>query len=301
MRQTRRKFNRTALLAAAGCTSLVQQLLARANEASYTIKKGDTLGQIAQDHSVSVSSVKQANTITGDLIKVGQQLKIPNSSSRTAAFSNYKVQAGDTLGGIAHAEGISVSALRLNNAIKGDLIRVGQILKIPASKTSVSSRSSLDFIQKVRFETEKIAVRTSNWDTIVAHHSAIKYGNAAIYDKAHRRRGMQNGLAYHFIIGNGINSGDGEIEIGPRWAKQLLGGHVRSYKINLSAIGICMIGNFQETHPSQHQIAAFTQLVDWLTRDVLKKKIRFAGHKDIEKNLCPGKNFPLAAMHARYG
>lgn len=301
MRHTRRQFNRTALLAAAGCTSLAQQVLAQADTTSYTIKRGDTLGQIARHYSVSESSLKQANTLTGDLIKAGQQLKIPNSHSRTAAFSNYKVQAGDTLGAIAHAEGTSVSALRRANIIKGDLIRVGQTLKIPASKTSVSSRSSLDFIQKVRFETEKIAVRTSNWDTIVAHHSAIKYGNAAIYDKAHRRRGMQNGLAYHFIIGNGINSGDGEIEIGPRWAKQLLGGHVRSYKINLSAIGICMIGNFQETHPSQHQIAAFTQLVDWLTRDVLKKKIRFAGHKDIEKNLCPGKNFPLAAMHARYG
>jgi hypothetical protein len=42
-------------------------------------------------------------------------------------------------------------------------------------------------------------------------YSAIKDGNAASYDRAHRRRGMENGLAYHFVIGNGVDSGDGEI------------------------------------------------------------------------------------------
>ena len=44
------------------------------------------------------------------------------------------------------------------------------------------------------------------------------------------------------------------------------------------------------------------QLVDWLQKDVLKKKTLFAGHKDLkgEQTVCPGKNFPLAAMHARY-
>ncbi|MFT4902248.1 MAG: LysM repeat protein [Lentimonas sp.] len=302
MRHTRRQFNRTALLAAAGCTSLAQQVFAQATATSYTVKNGDTLGHIALRHGVSESSLKQANNLSSDLIKVGQELDIPNANSPTAAASaDYTVNRGDTLGGIALAHSISTRQLRRANAIKGDLIRVGQTLKIPPA-TLAATGSNSDLIQEVRRRTEKIAVRTGNWDTIIVHHSAIKYGNAEIYDKAHRRRGMQNGLAYHFIIGNGIDSGNGEIEIGPRWEQQLLGGHVKSYSVNLTAIGICLVGNFETTHPSRRQLDALTQLLDWLQDDVLRKKTRFAGHKDIpgEQTVCPGKNFPLTAMHARY-
>lgn len=230
------------------------------------------------------------------LSAVGCSAAVRALTAQGAGGTTYVVQRGDTLGHIALRYGISVREVRAANNLTGDLIRVGQTLQIPAA----GSRTSHDFLTSVRAQTQRIAVRTANWDTIVVHHSAIKYGNAAIYDRAHRARNMPNGLAYHFIIGNGIDSGDGEIEIGPRWEKQLLGGHVRSYRVNLTAIGICLVGNFEETHPTRRQLDAFTQLMDWLRGDVLKKKVRFAGHKDIEQNLCPGKNFPLAAMHARY-
>ena len=137
----------------------------------------------------------------------------------------------------------------------------------------------------------------------VVHHSAIKYGNVEKYDAAHRLRGMQNGLAYHFLIGNGIDAGDGEIEIGSRWQKQQAGGHVKNHLINQTAIGICLIGNFEKTHPSKKQLAAFTQLMDWLQGVALSKKVHFAGHRELrgEQTVCPGKHFPLALMHARYG
>jgi N-acetyl-anhydromuramyl-L-alanine amidase AmpD len=114
---------------------------------------------------------------------------------------------------------------------------------------------------------------------------------------------MQNGLAYHFVIGNGIDSADGEIEIGPRWKKQLEGGHVRNREVNLQGIGICMVGNYEETHPSKKQMASFTQLVDHLGDSVLKKRYTFAVHKEIDRNhtVCPGRNFPVRSMHERYG
>ncbi len=44
---------------------------------------------------------------------------------------NYTVKRGDTLGRIASRNGISLSALRRANGISGDLIRPGQVLKIP--------------------------------------------------------------------------------------------------------------------------------------------------------------------------
>lgn len=268
----------------------------------YTVKKGDTLGHIALGLNVSTSELKRANNLSSDLIKVGQQLTIPAGGNTAiitpppAPTSTYTVARGDTLGSIAMRNGISVRELKRANNLARDLIRVGQKLKIPGGSPSQ------DLLAHVRAETARINVRRDNWKRIVVHHSAIKYGNAKKYDAAHRQRGMQNGLAYHFLIGNGIDSGDGEIEVGPRWKKQLLGGHVKSYNLNLTAIGICLVGNFEQTHPSKKQLDAFTQLMDWLQGDVLKKKPQFAGHKELkgEQTICPGKNFPLAAMHARY-
>ena len=57
------------------------------------------------------------------------------------------------------------------------------------------------------------------WRFIIVHHSASESGNAAKFDRDHRNRGWDE-LGYHFVIGNGTMSGDGQIEVGPRWVKQ---------------------------------------------------------------------------------
>jgi len=297
MHVTRREFTKQASLIALG--SLACAHLAKA-KTIYTVRNGDTLGHIAQRHGVSTAELRRANRLSSDLIGVGQKLNIPGQGAVTTAVAPagnpYLVKSGDTLGAIARAHGISVGDLKRANNLSSDVIRIGQTLHTPANG------STADLLAHVRAATAKIAVRRNHWQRIVVHHSAIKYGNAKKYDAAHRRRGMQNGLAYHFLIGNGIDSGDGEIEIGPRWTKQLLGGHLKSYQLNLTAIGICFVGNFEQTQPSRKQLAAFTQLMDWLQGDVLKRNTQFAGHKELkgEQTICPGKYFPLAAMHARY-
>ncbi|MGC9452616.1 MAG: LysM peptidoglycan-binding domain-containing protein [Oceanipulchritudo sp.] len=204
------------------------------------------------------------------------------------------VRKGDTLSALAVRYGVTVSQIKRANSLKSDLIKVGQSLQIPDAVPAGQDISKL---------LSGIRVDRRRWTWIVGHHSATKYGNARIYDRNHRRRGMENGLAYHFVIGNGIDSGDGEIEIGPRWKKQLEGGHVRRREVNLHGIGICLVGNFEEIHPSRRQLAAFTALVDYLGGNVLKKKYTFAVHKEIDRNhtVCPGRNFPVKAMHARFG
>ncbi len=208
------------------------------------------------------------------------------------------VQKGDTLGHLAIRYGTTIADIQQANGLSGDIIRINQKLHIPGP----NRMPSVDLLKAVRTQCAGINVRRGNWKRIIVHHSAIKYGNADKYDSAHRRRGMKNGLAYHFVIGNGIDSGDGEIEVGSRWKKQLLGGHVKNHTINLTAIGICLVGNFDQTYPSSKQLDAFTCLMDWLRDDVLKKNTEFAGHKELrgEQTICPGKNFPLADMHARY-
>lgn len=45
----------------------------------YRIQPGDTLSEIAARHSVSISQIRQANELNGDVIRVGQVLRIPRS------------------------------------------------------------------------------------------------------------------------------------------------------------------------------------------------------------------------------
>lgn len=47
----------------------------------YTVKGGDSLFFIARNYSISISDLKQANSLTTDLIVPGQILKIPTKSS----------------------------------------------------------------------------------------------------------------------------------------------------------------------------------------------------------------------------
>ena len=45
----------------------------------YIVARGDTLGGIANRYSVSLSSLRNANKIRGDKIRVGRELVIPTS------------------------------------------------------------------------------------------------------------------------------------------------------------------------------------------------------------------------------
>jgi LysM repeat protein len=211
----------------------------------------------------------------------------------------HKVRRGDTLGKVAAQYGVTVTALRIANRLKGDRINVGQVLAIPGGAAAAAS-----VLAPVIAATARLRIERGRWRYVVAHHSGIEAGNAKSYGAAHRRRGMENGLAYDFVIGNGRDSGEGEIEIGPRWIKQLDGGHVRNGFFNAHGIGICLVGNFEKRRPSARQMAAFTALVDWL-RDEAPLGVRptFTVHRWVDKNhtVCPGRFFPYAAMKQRYG
>ena len=138
-----------------------------------------------------------------------------------------------------------------------------------------------------------------NWQYICLHHSASAKGSAAKFDSWHRKRGMENGLAYHFVIGNGSITGDGEIEVGDRWKKQLQGGHVKDDAINDIANGICLVGDFTRADPTEKQIDALVYLVGNLMRTYNLSLETIVRHNDLGQSVCPGPRFPWEEIRYR--
>jgi hypothetical protein len=159
----------------------------------------------------------------------------------------------------------------------------------------------------VRRAIDQVRVRRGRWKYIIIHNSGTRQGNARIFDTYHRRiRKMRNGLAYHFVIGNGRSSGNGQIEVGPRWTRQINGGHVASDYLNNIAIGICLTGDLNRDRPTEAQLGALEELISYLRNRVGKIKGKQANvlpHKRINPRPtdCPGDRFPYSWLRRRFG
>ncbi len=160
--------------------------------------------------------------------------------------------------------------------------------------------------RSVRNRIDRAKVRKGRWKYIIVHNSGTRQGNAAIFHHYHKNvRKMSNGMAYHFVIGNGRKSGNGQIEIGARWDRQINGGHVASDYLNNIAIGICLVGDFNRDKPTKAQIEALEELIDYLHRRVGKvdgRRSIVKAHKEINPRPtdCPGRRFPYSWLHRKY-
>jgi hypothetical protein len=158
----------------------------------------------------------------------------------------------------------------------------------------------------VRSAIDNARVARNRWKYIIVHNSGTRQGNARIFDYYHRYvRRMPNGLAYHFVIGNGTSSGNGQVEIGNRWYRQLSGGHVHSDYLNYISIGICLVGDFNRDLPTKAEYEALDELIRYLRRRVGKVDGRYSivrGHKEINPvpTDCPGNRFPLTWLHRSF-
>jgi hypothetical protein len=145
-------------------------------------------------------------------------------------------------------------------------------------------------------------VQRRRWQFIVVHNSGTRQGNARVFDYYHRHvRRMRNGLAYHFVIGNGTSTGDGEIEVGDRWRRQINGGHVHSDYLNNISLGICLVGDFNHDQPTQAQLDCCEELIRYLRQRCGKidsGDILVRPHREMNPPRwptdCPGDHFPYS-------
>ncbi|MDD5923281.1 MAG: LysM peptidoglycan-binding domain-containing protein [Clostridia bacterium] len=103
----------------------------------YTVKKGDTLSEIALKYSTTVEKLAKDNNISNpNLIYVGQKIKISSEANKPDTTGNkkyitYTVKPGDTLYSIANRYKTSIEKIVADNGIKNpNLIYADQKLKI---------------------------------------------------------------------------------------------------------------------------------------------------------------------------
>jgi hypothetical protein len=141
-------------------------------------------------------------------------------------------------------------------------------------------------------------VEETQWEYIIIHHSATESGSVESIHQEHlKRRDAEGnrwlGIGYHFVIGNGHGMSDGTVQSTFRWDEQIHGAHSGSEVFNSRGIGICVIGNFEDTAPSKAQLDSLKTLVIALSSRHRITPENFMGHAAVKTTACPGKHFPL--------
>jgi len=136
------------------------------------------------------------------------------------------------------------------------------------------------------------------WRYIVVHHSATSGGGAASIGRYHTRERGWDSLGYHFVIGNGTQTGDGEIEAGPRWTAQQTGSHAGVLEYNKWGIGVCLVGHFSERDPTELQMRSLRALARRLMDRYAIPPQNVLGHRECPgaATECPGDRFPIAKL-----
>lgn len=99
---------------------------------TYTIKRGDTLSEIAKTHNLDIGTLINVNSIK-DVRKIipGMVITIPKINGVI-----YTVKRGDSLSLIARRQGVSLNDILDANNLSSDTIRPGETLFIPGAKIS---------------------------------------------------------------------------------------------------------------------------------------------------------------------
>lgn len=103
---------------------------ARAGAATHVVVVGDSLWSLAEAHGCTVAQLREANGLTReDALVLGTEIKLPSCGG--AELLEHVVVEGDSLEKIAAHYATSVAALRERNELDGNLIRIGQRLRLP--------------------------------------------------------------------------------------------------------------------------------------------------------------------------
>lgn len=112
---------------------------------THVARRNESLHSIARKYHVSVDELKSVNNLSSTRLEKGTRIIIPShaeqKSAKATKSQSYKVAKGDTLPRIAKKTGIRMSELRRLNGLKGNRIKVGQVLALNEPEPAVEERA----------------------------------------------------------------------------------------------------------------------------------------------------------------
>ncbi len=115
----------------------------RGKTIKHKVSKGESLSLIAKKYGTSTKAIMQSNKLKSTSLAIGQVLTIPGAKGSVSvpAVKNpvetktitHVVQRGEYLGKIASKYKVSVAAIKRENRLKSDTLKLGQKLKITVS------------------------------------------------------------------------------------------------------------------------------------------------------------------------
>ena len=124
----------------------------------------------------------------------------------------------------------------------------------------------------------------------VIHHTASQNSTLESIHRWHQEGRGWYGIGYHYVI-----TRDGDIFKGREDNQQ--GVHAGTFA-NQESIGIALVGDFENNHPTSEQLDSLS----WLFKDHLFPKhgeLVISGHNDHMNTACPGRNFPWNDLYER--
>lgn len=165
----------------------------------HRVRKGESLGKIAQAYNVRVTDVQQANNIKNMKVRVGQTLLIPirianNGESKdpetvkkTGKAKTYIVKLGDNLSTIARKFNVAQENIRIwNNMDVSSVVSVGDIIFV--SKPDLKPSSGDDKSRPSLSKNRKYVVRPGDTYATISKAFDVPVGVILLANKGYTRR-----------------------------------------------------------------------------------------------------------------
>ena len=127
------KFIQMLYLATALSVAPVGMVMAQSTSGHFmhTVTKGQSLYSISSMYNVPIADIVKLNPGSNQRIKVGQELKIPQTGAENQVIF-HTIQVGETLYKLSVKYGVSVERIcRANPGLSVINFRIGQVIAIP--------------------------------------------------------------------------------------------------------------------------------------------------------------------------
>ena len=175
---------------------------AAAREATYVVRSGDTLGDIAIRYKVSLATLYSLNKISRTAyIQPGQRIRVPAPAARARAKSAASaavtttivtVRPGDTLSDLAARHSVTTaSLLKANHLSLRSILQIGQKLKVVTPRKATSSNT---FAGRT-YSATIVNAATANRAYLAHHNVPSRTQTKAMIIATARRHGVDPNLA----------------------------------------------------------------------------------------------------------